>query len=67
MRLKTATLWALIGLILLTVLQVSDFIVVIVSAAQGPNGGLTVLTSAVRLLACSGVTAFMWASYKARR
>jgi hypothetical protein len=68
MRLKEVTLWALISMILLTILVVSDFVVVIVDFVQAPRGALLVLfTSAVHLLASASVTAFFYTSYRNRR
>jgi len=68
MRLKQATLWALISMILLTILSVSDFVVVMLDFVQAPRGELIVLfTSAVHLFASASVTAFFYTSYRNRR
>ena len=68
MRIKQATLWALVSMILLTILCVSDFVVVVLDFVQAPRGALLVLfTSAVHLLASASVTAFFYTSYRNRR
>ena len=68
MGLKQATLWALIGMILLTILTFSDFIVAVLAFAASSRGELLALfTAAVHLLASASVTAFFYTSYRNRR
>jgi len=68
MRLKEVTLWALISMILLTILTFSDLIVAIMAFAGSTRGEFIVLfTAAVHLLASASVTAFFYVSYRNRR
>jgi hypothetical protein len=68
MRLKPVTLWALISMILLTILTFSDFIVAITAFAGSSRGEfLGLFTAAVHLLASASVAAFFYVSYRNRR
>jgi hypothetical protein len=67
MRLKPVTLWALISMILLTILIFSDFVVVLVGYVRAPRELLGLFTAAVHLLASASVTAFFYTSYRNRR
>jgi hypothetical protein len=67
MRLKEVTLWALISMILLTILIFSDFVVVLVGYVRAPRELLGLFTAAVHLLESSSVTAFFYTSYRNRR
>lgn len=66
MRLKNATLFALIALILLTVLQLADFIVSLVNFGRGSIAALELFTSAIHFLASLSVTVFLYVYYKSR-
>ena len=64
MRLKNATLFALIGMILLTVLLAADFIRDFLSFVRGVLAVIELLTSAIQLLASLGVTVFLYVFQK---
>jgi hypothetical protein len=64
MRLKEAALFALIGMILLTVLLAAYFIRDLVSSLRGVLAAIELLTSAIRLLASLGLTVFLYVFHK---
>jgi len=66
MRLKNAALFALIGMILLTVLLAAGFIRDLVGLAQGAVAALVLLTSGIHLLASLSVTVFLYVFHKAQ-
>lgn len=66
MRLKNAALFALIGMILLTVLLVAGFIRDLLGLAQGAVAVLALLTSGIRVLASLGVAVFLYVFHKAQ-
>jgi hypothetical protein len=66
MRLKNAALFALIGMILLTVLLAAGFIRDLVGLAQGAVAALVLLTSGVHLLASLSVTVFLYVFHKSQ-
>jgi hypothetical protein len=66
MRLKDATMFALIGVTLLTVLLATDFVVTVMNSAVNVVAPLTLLTSAIHLLAGVSVAVFLWVFYKSR-
>jgi hypothetical protein len=66
MRLKNAALFALIGMILLTVLLAAGFIRDILGFAQGAVAAIALLTSGIRLLASLGVAVFLYVFHQAQ-
>jgi hypothetical protein len=66
MRLKNAALFALIGMILLTVLLAAGFIRDLVGLTQGAVAALVLLTSGVHLLASLSVTVFLYVFHKSQ-
>ena len=66
MRLKTAALCALIGMILLTVLLAAGFIRDLVGLAQGAVAALALLTSGIHLLASLSAAVFLHVFHKAQ-
>ena len=66
MRLKNAALFALIGMILLTVLLAAGFIRDLVGLAQGAVAALVLLTSGIHLLASLSVTVFLYVFHKSQ-
>ena len=64
MSLKNAALFALIGMILLTVLLAAVFLRDLLSAIRGVLAAIELLTSAIRLLASLGVTVFLYVFHK---
>lgn len=64
MSLKNAALFALIGMILLTVLLAADFIRDLLTFVRGVLAAIDLLTSAIRLLASLGVTVFLYVFQK---
>jgi hypothetical protein len=64
MRLKNAALFALIAMILLSVLLAADFLRDLLSFARGALAAIDLLTSAIRLLASLGVTVFLYVFHK---
>jgi hypothetical protein len=66
MRLKNAALFALIGMILLTVLLAAGFIRDIFGFAQGAVAAIALLTSGIRLLASLGVAVFLYVFHQAQ-
>jgi hypothetical protein len=64
MSLKTAAFFALIGMILLTVLLAVGFIRDLSALASGAIAGVVLLTSLIHLLASLGVTVFLYVFHK---
>jgi hypothetical protein len=64
MTLKTAALFALIGMILLTVLVAANFIRDISSFTAGAISAVAFLTSGIHLVASLGVTVFLYVFHK---
>jgi 2-polyprenyl-6-methoxyphenol hydroxylase-like FAD-dependent oxidoreductase len=64
MSLKTAALFALIGMILLTVLEAAGFLRDLTALLQGAMAAITLLASAIRFLASLGVTVFLFVFYR---
>ena len=64
MRLKDAALFALIGMILLTVLVAAGFIRDLSSFVSGVVAAITVLTSGIHLLASLSVAVFLYVFYR---
>jgi hypothetical protein len=66
MSLKSAALFALIGMILLTVLLAAGFIRDVSAFASGAVALITLLRSAIHLLASLSVAVFLYVFYKAQ-
>ena len=66
MRLKNAALFALIGMILLTVLLAAGFIRDLLSFVSGAVAAIALLASAIHLLASLSVTVFFYVFHKAQ-
>jgi hypothetical protein len=66
MRLKNAALFALIGMILLTVLLAVGFIRDLVGFAQGAVAAIALLTSGIHFLASLSVAVFLYVFHKAQ-
>ncbi|MGA3258033.1 MAG: hypothetical protein ABSE35_04080 [Bryobacteraceae bacterium] len=66
MRLKNAALFALIGMILLTVLLAASFIRDVSNLLAGLIAAITVLISLIHLLASLGVTVFLYVFHKSQ-
>jgi len=66
MTLKSAALFALIGMTLLTVLLGVGFIRDVLSLASGVIAALPVLISLIHLLASLGVTVFLYVFHRAQ-
>jgi hypothetical protein len=66
MRLKTAALLALIGMILLTVLLAVGFVRDASGLLSGAVAAMTALVSLVHFLASLGVAVFMYVFYRAQ-
>ena len=66
MSLKSAALFALIGMALLTLLLAVTFIRDVVSLLAGAIAALAVLISLVHLLASLSLTVFLYVFYKAQ-
>jgi len=64
MSLRNAALFALIGMILLTVLLAAVFLRDLLSAIRGVLAAIELLTSAIRLLASLGLTVFLYVFHK---
>ena len=64
MTLKNAALFALIGMILLTVLVAAGFIRDLSSFVSGVVAAITVLTSGIHLLASLSVAVFLYVFYR---
>jgi hypothetical protein len=66
MTLKNATLFALIGMILLTALLMAGFIRDMVSLLRDVISAIALLTSLIHLLASLGLTVFLYAFHKSQ-
>ena len=64
MRLKNAALFALIGMILLTVLLAAGFIRDLLGLVSGVVAVIAVLTSGIHLLASLGAAVFLYVFHK---
>jgi hypothetical protein len=66
MRLKNAALFALIGMILLTVLLAAGFIRDLVGFAQGAVAAIALLTAGIHFLASLSMAVFLYVFHKAQ-
>jgi len=66
MTLKNAALFALIGMILLTVLLAAGFIRDLVTSLQGAVAAITLLTSGIHLLASLGLAVFLYVFHRSQ-
>jgi hypothetical protein len=66
MSLKTAAFFALIGMILLTVLEAAGFLRDLTGFLRDAVAAIAMLASAVHLLASLGVTVFLFVFYRAQ-
>ena len=64
MTLKTAALWAFVGMILLTVLVAADFIKTVTGVLNDIVPAVALLRSLIYLLASLTVTLFFWVFQK---
>jgi hypothetical protein len=64
MSLKTAAFFALIGMVLLTVLLAVGFIRDLSALSSGAIAAVVLLTSLIHLLASLGVTVFLYVFHK---
>ena len=64
MTLKTAALWALVGMILLSVLAAADFIKTVTGVLNDIVPAVALLRSLIYLLASLTVTVFFWVFQK---
>jgi len=66
MRLKDAALFALIGMILLSVLLAAGFIRDLVSLVHGAIAAITLLTSGIHLLASLSMAVYLFVFHKSQ-
>ncbi|HEX4593245.1 MAG TPA: hypothetical protein VH157_03170 [Bryobacteraceae bacterium] len=66
MNLKSAALLALVGMILLSVLTIADFINVLLGVLRDLIPAMMLLRSIIYLLASLGVTVFLWAFHRSQ-
>lgn len=66
MGLKTAAFFALIGMILLTVLDAAGFLNDLTAFLKDAVAAMTLLAAAIHLLASLGVTVFLFVFYRAQ-
>jgi hypothetical protein len=66
MNLKSASLLALVGMILLSVLTIADFINVMLGVLRDLIPAMMLLRSIIYLLASVGVTLFLWVFHRAQ-
>ncbi len=66
MTLKRASLLALAGTLLLSILLVTDFMLNLLSMAQGLVPAVALLTSLIRAFAAVSVTAFFYAYHQSQ-
>jgi hypothetical protein len=64
MNLKSAAFLALVGMVLLTVLLVADFINVVQGVLRDLIPAVMLLRSMIYLLASLGVTVFLWVFHR---
>ena len=67
MNLKSAALFALVGMILLTVLLIADFINLLLGVLRDIVPVVMLLRSLVYMLAGLGVTVFFWVFHRTQR
>jgi hypothetical protein len=67
MNLKSAAFLALVGMILLTVLLIADFINVLLGVMRDIVPVVMLLRSLIYMLASLAVTVFLWAFHRAQR
>ena len=67
MSLKSAAFLALVGMILLTLLVIADFINVVQGVLRDLIPAMMFLRSIIYLLASVGLTVFLWAFHRAQR
>lgn len=66
MSLKSAALLALVGMILLSILSIADFITIVEGVFRDIVPAVMLLRSIVYLLASLGVTLFLWAFHRSQ-
>ena len=66
MSLKSAALLALVGMVLLLILTIADFINVVQGVFRDILPAVMLLRSIVYLLASLGVTVFLWAFHRSQ-
>jgi hypothetical protein len=67
MNLKSAAFLALVGMLLLTLLVIADFINVVQGVLRDLIPAMMLLRSIIYLLASVGLTVFLWAFHRAQR
>jgi hypothetical protein len=67
MNLKSAAFLALVGMILLTVLLIADFINVLLGVMRDIVPVVMLLRSLIYMLASLAVTVFLWVFYRGQR
>jgi len=67
MNLNSASLFALVGMILLSVLTIADFINILLAVLRDLVPVMMLLRSIIYLLASLGVTMFLWAFHRTQR
>ena len=67
MSLRSAAFLALVGMILLTLLVIADFVNVVQGVLRDLIPALMLFRSIIYLLATVGLTAFLWAFHRAQR
>jgi hypothetical protein len=66
MSLKTAALLALVGMALVTVLMLTDFVLSFFGLLSGIVPAMALLMSIIRLFASIAVTVFFWVFHRAQ-
>jgi hypothetical protein len=67
MNLKSAAFLALVGMLLLTLLVIADFINVVQGVLRDLIPAMMLLRSIIYLLASLGLTVFLWAFHRTQR
>lgn len=67
MNLRSAAFLALVGMLLLTLLVIADFINVVQGVLRDLIPAMMLLRSIIYLLASVGLTVFLWAFHRAQR
>jgi hypothetical protein len=67
MSLRSAAVLALVGMILLTLLVIADFINVVQGILRDLIPAMMLLRSIIYLLASVGLTVFLWVFHRAQR
>jgi hypothetical protein len=67
MNLRSAAFFALVGMILLTLLVIADFINVVEGVMRDLIPAVTLFRSIIYLLASLGLTVFLWVFHRAQR